>query len=337
MVSNSSIALDVSKATLLQVGQMNRDLDVTLPDIQTKTTELVNEVDRALVLLQAGTCETSRSLQEAKTTIVTNAVQVQQSMSEMDRNMIFLSRSITEGFSRFEQNFPKILEEIMLKDLEQRVAHNVGQPRGSNLPEHEQSHDHDPGDSGCKPSLPSPNPGIGVQQVKILLDHQVIGTNEMSLHNVPENRGRMIHPLCACSSKTRRQQHTYRNGGLQISRSTKTTCLHDECCPFSSFPKERKTWMITYSARSYVIGGILKFMMAINSGGGDFAISPTLKYFRTVPSTSPAFALLRSAIRPGVEFFEFQRVNDRMLQLFRDQEFAPTDRDENGDTLFHVR
>lgn len=143
--------------------------------------------------------------------------------------------------------------------------------------------------------------------------------------------------LCACLPFKYHSSSQVSLGSMRLFRCSTCSYKHHKDCPCSSLSKKEETLGIRFSHCGYLLARTIQASMTITWGAGGLSISPDLNFRAVVSSESPAFSLIRQVIQFDFSNEVIEQTLREIFKLFIKREASPTDVDEYGNTLLHVR
>ncbi|KAL5337388.1 hypothetical protein BJX70DRAFT_399691 [Aspergillus crustosus] len=147
---------------------------------------------------------------------------------------------------------------------------------------------------------------------------------------LPRSQLEHISQYCSCRVKPRFLQKT----------SFSAFSLHEKSCPLHADGQQVFGVAGSYTFCTRLLGLSVQAVMMLTRGAGGLAISPMIRVQAVVSPHSPAFSFLRHAAwsdcRSAPELNSLvERVQTTLLRMFDDGRAAPTDRLQDGMTIFH--
>lgn len=143
--------------------------------------------------------------------------------------------------------------------------------------------------------------------------------------------------LCDCKPRTKQQMIQYRIGPVVFLRTTKDKARHSESCRYYIRSDHEQQYGLRFrigtTSRRWTVQAALNY----NQAAGSFSVGPTLAFKATVPWDHPAFYTLRSLRFTELSDTRCEDALKSICDMFKNGVGAPTDVNENGETLLHVR
>jgi hypothetical protein len=115
--------------------------------------------------------------------------------------------------------------------------------------------------------------------------------------------------------------------------------LHETNCPLYETGQRTVGIAAKYTFCNRLLGLSVSVMMTLTRGAGACFVSPMIQFHGLVGESSPAFELVRHAmkgIRHGRASDSLEAARTGLLMLSREKKAAPTDRLADGSTVLHV-
>jgi hypothetical protein len=148
-----------------------------------------------------------------------------------------------------------------------------------------------------------------------------------------------IETICNCRQIV--AQRSKRAIFSVIEVSSQIAISHRQDCPYARNQKSTKKLGLQIFHISQLVGTAIKGSVSMQFGAGDFSISPYLSLRGFSRRDSPAFELFDELKWDGAKTLSqyisiMRQLPTRLLLLFTDGKASPNEKNEFGQTLFHV-
>jgi len=148
-----------------------------------------------------------------------------------------------------------------------------------------------------------------------------------------------IEKICNCRQLV--VQRSRRAIFSVIEFSSQIAISHRQDCPYARNQKPTKKLGLQIFHISQLVGTAIKGSFSIQFGAGDFSISPYLSLRGFSRRDSPAFELFDELGWDGTKTLSqyisiMRQLPTRLILLFTDGKASPNEKNEFGQTLFHV-
>jgi hypothetical protein len=159
-------------------------------------------------------------------------------------------------------------------------------------------------------------------------------------------------PVCTCPPRYAFKDYQYLSRAVSLFYSKERYEIHLPQYPFYTCPKQVRKLGARFHSAGYLLSTAILATISINTGASGFSINPQLSFRAVVPSNSPAFALFSleyygkspSYRSVGDQCLEFatddellESIMPKLLRLFAERRASPTDVNEFGQSLLHVK
>ena len=178
-----------------------------------------------------------------------------------------------------------------------------------------------------------------IKELETIEDRLLLENPNPELCN-PLSIAEPVEKLCVCRPLTVCRSSKSIFPGIEF--SSQTTASHRQDCPYSRDQKLTRKVSINVFHISKLIEMVLQASFTVQFGAGGMSISPSLELRGFSRNDSPAFTLFKE-----LEWYEartvshylsiLSQISTRLRFLFTNGEASPSETNEYGDTLLHVR